>query len=556
MASALTGSGTLSAKSSIESCIRELYRHHIAYLEGYPEQAQDENKGMVSPIETNNEISAIEATSANIPDNRSESIGEPGPSVNEEPIEPTPTFITQNNPNSGLPLPLHVNTERFPEYYRSCENRDARQNRQVEESYKIAISKICDEVISFRQIDSLATAPLPFTMTGDEDTINASTLTNVSETPKIESPPTPASQLNTHHAGVGSDSIPLVAEERKKSTIEHMRNMTSSEHMSLTTKTRFIDMSNTVLRLELLFFRRHATPMDPVLGLTKDEVKEVMHHLEELKKCIGIVDHILQQELTWARRVEYSVKQIAEDTQYNVVTRFRNMTELILKYVLPLSHSLTKAKQKQTQLTPTLISHLNKPRPSERDLLTVFLDFFDAHIYTDFMNDYQRQLPVKENWNPVRVEMTRALIAVWDLINRAIESYDAIIRVTVDIKERYTEPHYREMQETPQAWRSAMLAHHIEGERERQRQAAQRAEARKIAYEQAKEEKRRDEEKKKKEEEEAKTVVGVKDYVPFTAEMDPTVKVRDFAYEALAKAEQSAVSGSKDDEESDDGWVF
>lgn len=145
--------------------------------------------------------------------------------------------------------------------------------------------------------------------------------------------------------------------------------------------------------------------------------------------------------------------------------------------------------------------------------------------------------------------MTRALIAVWDLINRAIESYDAIIRVTVDIKERYTEPHYREMQETPQAWRSAMLAHHIEGERERQRQAAQRAEARKVAYEQAKEEK-------KKEEEEAKTVAGVKDYVPFTAEMDPTVKVRDFAYEALAKAAQPAVSGSKDDEDSDDGWVF
>ncbi|PYH30996.1 uncharacterized protein BO87DRAFT_399965 [Aspergillus neoniger CBS 115656] len=543
MAYELRSSGTLSTKSSIESCIRELYRHHIAYLEGYPEQAQDEDEGMVSSMGIDNELSAMEATMANVPDNRSESIGEPGPSVNEEPIEPTPTFLTQNNPNSSLPLPLHVNTERFPEYYRSCENRDARQNRQIEESYKLAISKLCEEVISFRQIDSLATAPLSFTMAGEEETTNASTMTNVSETPKIESPPTPASQLNTRHAGVGSDSIPLVAEERKKSTLEQMRTMTSSEHMSLTTKTRFIDMSNTVLRLELLLFRRHATPVDPVLGLTKDEVKEVMHHLEELKKCISIVNHILQQELTWARRVEYSVKQIAEDTQYNVVTRFRNMTELILN------------KAKQIKLTHTLSSHLNKPRPSERDLLTVFLDFFDAYIYTDFMNDYQRQLPVKENWNPVRVEMTRALIAVWDLINRAIESYDAIIRVTVDIKERYTEPNYREMQETPQAWRSAMLAHHINGERERQRLAAQRAEARKIAYEQAKEEKRREEEKKK-EEEEAKTAVGVNDYVPFTAEMDPTVKVRDFAYEALAKAAQPAVSGSKDDEDSDDGWVF
>lgn len=347
MASALTGSGTLSAKSSIESCIRDLYRHHIAYLEAYPEQAHDEDE-MVSPIETNNEIAAMEATMANVPDNRSESIGEPGPSVNEEPIEPTPTFITQNNPNSGLPLPLHLNTERFPEYDRSCENRDARQNRQIEESYKLAISKLCDEVISFRQIDSLATAPLSFTMAGEEETTNASTMTNVSETPKIESPPTLASQLNTgvsnnQHVGVGSDSVPLVAEERKKSTLEQMRTMTSSEHMSLTTKTRFIEMSNTVLRLELLLFRRHATPVDPVLGLTKDEIKEVMHHLEELKKCISIVDHILQQELTWARRVEYSVKQIAEDTQYNVVTRFRNMTELILKYVLtPPSHSLTQ----------------------------------------------------------------------------------------------------------------------------------------------------------------------------------------------------------------------
>ncbi|OJJ72328.1 hypothetical protein ASPBRDRAFT_124486 [Aspergillus brasiliensis CBS 101740] len=538
-----SNSHSLSAQSSIDASLFEIYRQHLAYLDRQAEQEKDEDNGMVFPMDLD-EGPSCEVSTANAIDNRNEGTGGHGPTVNRGEITNlSMTDSSENRPDSGIDvttspsiqLPPGVNTEPFPEYYKSCETAEAHEDKQVEEAYNLAIAKVCEEVIRFRQIDSLATEPLSFTM--DDGNAGESTATSGAGIPNIESPVIPASHLSSgssiiEHSEAGAESHLLVPEERKKNALEEMRAMIGSDHMKPPTRTRFVAMCNIILRLEFLFFRRHITPVDPISALISDEVEEINYHIDELMKYLGTIDRILRQELTWARRVEHSVKYIAEDTQYDVVTRFKNMAQVI-------------------------INHLNKPRPSERRLLTVFLNFYDAYLYTDIISDYNRQLPVEENWNPVRVELTHRFVGIWDIINRTIESYEAIIKVTMDIKGKYTEPCFREMQEAPEIWRTAMIEHHIGAARERERHAVYQAEAREIAREHARilaEEERRKEEKRR-EVEEAETEIGSDVEVGGTGAggttMDAQVHVQDFAMQTSNVSEGSGVIVSQNTEDSE-----
>ncbi|PYI09877.1 hypothetical protein BO78DRAFT_286929, partial [Aspergillus sclerotiicarbonarius CBS 121057] len=348
--------------------------------------------------------------------------------------------------------------EPFPEYYQSCETEEAHADKEVEKAYELAISKVCEEVIRFREIGSDVTSPPPFTM---EDVNNSGFNGNEDGATRSDSPvplsfhmdsEVTAPQLSEHSEAEPRPGL-AIPEDRKKDVLEEIRIMVNSDRMRLATKRRFVAMCNIILRIEYLLFRRHQSPVDPVSFLTGEEVEEVMYLAGEIMKYLTIIDNILLQELDYAQRVQHSIKYIADDTRYNVVTRFKNMAEVI-------------------------INHLNKPRPSEQRLLTVFLDFFDSYIYTDFISIRHRQLRTEENWSPIRMQMTRRMVDIWDMINRAIENYDAIVKITMDIKHKYIEPHFNEMNEAPRIWRNAMIQHHIEIQRARMRQSAQQAQAR------------------------------------------------------------------------------
>ncbi|PWY90640.1 hypothetical protein BO70DRAFT_277543, partial [Aspergillus heteromorphus CBS 117.55] len=345
--------------------------------------------------------------------------------------------------------------EPFPEYWQSCETQDAHVDEQLEQAYRYAISKVCEEVIRFRDLDASVTSPLPFAMDslnpspstpattdGNVDSNNRDTDTPVPPTTQPEAP-MPQPQLFDVPAAYPTHEREC-SEEWKQETLADVKRLILSDKLKTDTKRRFIAMCNLILRIEYLLFRRHPVPVDPVTSLSTEEVEEVFYHATELIKYVTIIDNILTQEYAWAQRVQYSVAFIASDTRFNVVMRFKNMSEVIIR-------------------------HLKKPRPTEQQLLTLVLDFYDTFMYRDYLKTHPKPVEIEAYWDPTREQLTAYLAQIWNTINHSIEMYDAIVQVNSDLKETYVGPAFRDMEEAPRIWRDVLVGHYLEQERARLR---------------------------------------------------------------------------------------
>jgi hypothetical protein len=100
------------------------------------------------------------------------------------------------------------------------------------------------------------------------------------------------------------------------------------------------------------------------------------------------------------------------------------------------------------------ISHLRKPRPLEQRLLSLFLEFYDTYIYNTFLNIRNRQIIAEDDLHEERLELSRVLIAVWDILNRVIENYEAYVMAMKDVKRRYIGPAMESLANSPEICRS------------------------------------------------------------------------------------------------------
>ena len=86
------------------------------------------------------------------------------------------------------------------------------------------------------------------------------------------------------------------------------------------------------------------------------------------------------------------------------------------------------------------ISHLKKPRPLERQLLFLFLELYITYIYNIFLEIGTRQIILEDKLNQEKLELSRALINVWDILNRVIENYDSYVLAMKDMRSKYFTP--------------------------------------------------------------------------------------------------------------------
>lgn len=97
----------------------------------------------------------------------------------------------------------------------------------------------------------------------------------------------------------------------------------------------------------------------------------------------------------------------------------------------------------------------------ERRLLTLFLELYDAYVYNSFLYIRNRQIIIEDDPDVVRLELSRLLIALWDILNRVIENYEAYIFKMKDMKHRYFEPAMKQLQDSPEIWRECWMNYQL-----------------------------------------------------------------------------------------------
>lgn len=96
----------------------------------------------------------------------------------------------------------------------------------------------------------------------------------------------------------------------------------------------------------------------------------------------------------------------------------------------------------------------------ERRLLSTFLDFFDAHIYSLFLHRYNR-LIVREVTVPKELtQLFDLLITMWDTINRSIDAYERYVKMMVSVREDIFAPVIQEVGRTPEIWQEEWCHYH------------------------------------------------------------------------------------------------
>jgi hypothetical protein len=113
------------------------------------------------------------------------------------------------------------------------------------------------------------------------------------------------------------------------------------------------------------------------------------------------------------------------------------------------------------------ISHLKKPRPLERRLLFLFLELYVTYIYNVFLEIGTQQIVIEDELNQEKLELSRALINVWDVLNRVIENYDSYVIAMKDMRGKYFTPMMESLAKSSEIWqdysRTTQLGQKLQG---------------------------------------------------------------------------------------------
>ncbi|KAE8408954.1 hypothetical protein BDV37DRAFT_294523 [Aspergillus pseudonomiae] len=226
------------------------------------------------------------------------------------------------------------------------------------------------------------------------------------------------------------------AEERKLNILEEMRIILRADHLKDDIQRRFTAMTNIILRMEWILFRRDVKP-DGIHAkefLSAPVVGEVQELAIPMVQYLAWLDKKLESELSISQQVLHWIIQIAKNQDLDVYQRFRQTARVI-------------------------IGNLRKPRLLEKHLLAVFQDLYDTYVYSDFLNIRNRQILREEGLHIERDNLARLLIAGWDVLSRAIENYSEIITINLDLKSCFVDPIMDRLPRSYEIWEEEWKEH-------------------------------------------------------------------------------------------------
>ncbi|KAJ5693427.1 hypothetical protein N7462_002850 [Penicillium macrosclerotiorum] len=218
--------------------------------------------------------------------------------------------------------------------------------------------------------------------------------------------------------------------ETKKRTLDRIKTVLSNPQLRSSTRKRFIALCNMVIRLDHVLFRRSESFLGP------QDTADAQEITTEMLSYISWVDALLQQLVETAGRVSYMLALIEEEEDA-VVVRYRQMASVVA-------------------------AHLRKPRFLEQRLLSLYLDLYDEWIHNRFLHMSNRQILQEDKIDPARLDLTRHLHSIWEILSRSIENYALYREALQEIRDEYFTPTMEEMPNAPDMEPGLAEEHHQE----------------------------------------------------------------------------------------------
>ena len=229
-------------------------------------------------------------------------------------------------------------TEPFPDYFESCETDPPVDNIQQEQAYNYAISKVVEEVIRFREVDTrIATFP-SFAPRRSFDSSQRTQLEAIAEDQEYEdsanNEQNPNNLTRAHGPNGPHENRTLntrlfidCRESDKLRVIEDMRSLLTSSNLREHPKDCFYDLSNMVIRLEVVLFRNEN--VSPQEFLSAEDTYEIRLIASSITRYLSVVDNRLKDLLFVATRVHYILGDVFRDTSVNAFIRYRRIVHVV-----------------------------------------------------------------------------------------------------------------------------------------------------------------------------------------------------------------------------------
>ncbi|CAG8946659.1 unnamed protein product [Penicillium salamii] len=232
-----------------------------------------------------------------------------------------------------------------------------------------------------------------------------------------------ALQTQIRQTQIDPNIIPYVRSdpsEHSQVVLERMKDLLSNPQMRPQTRRQFITLSNITLQVNKVIFHHNPEFLAP------KETSDAKLLTETILAHIAWMDSMLT---ALCQTMQYITSVLGEIERRDI-----------------------PVYQKLQQMAAAVAVNLKKPRALERQLLELYLELFDEWVHTPFLRLRNHQILAEQTSCLAREELSRHIIAIWDITSRCIESYATYTWGTMAIRDEFFAPSVDKLNMATDLW--------------------------------------------------------------------------------------------------------
>jgi hypothetical protein len=257
---------------------------------------------------------------------------EPHAPVNDtEPI----TEIETSTANMNINNDDYDSSERepFPDYYESCRDFDEgdghiqRMYREQEEAYNLAIAKVVEEVIRFREVDTnIARLPSFVNRMSSHPKVEDTTALSKTSYQNLE-----CAEVEERNAGPNPEALSEEIENKAPAILHELGDLLSNPGLKPRIKERFTAMTNMVVYMSILLFHTPTVSGELKLLVARGDAIAAKRLAEEIFNYLAKLEQQVRELVCTANSVAYILSVLAQDQSVSVYVTFRRMVQVVTR---------------------------------------------------------------------------------------------------------------------------------------------------------------------------------------------------------------------------------